>query len=52
MGDETLVLGVLLTVADCEEIGSLVFESTIEVLGLCEFGCSSVNNARGFRVIY
>lgn len=51
MGDETLVLSMLLTVANCEEIGGLVFKSTIEIFGLFKLRCLSINNARGFRVI-
>lgn len=57
MRDETLILGsslilgVLLTITDCEEIGSLVFKSTIEVFGFFELGCLPVNDARGFQVV-
>lgn len=51
MRDETLILGVLLTITDCEEIGSLVLKSTIEVFGFFELGCLSINDARGFQVV-
>lgn len=49
--DESLVLGVLFAITNCEEIGSLVFERAVEVFGFFKLGCLSIDNARGLQMV-
>ena len=45
MGHEPLVFRVLVPVAYREEVGCLIFEGAVEVFGLFELGCASVDGA-------